>query len=285
MPLRSIRYRQLSVAGKKTFSIRLRQQSILLSFHCAVRKRRLCMKSRAFLVLLAVLVLLVFAVGQASRQPFGEDNPDAHINRIVAGLLPAAIVKGQALPKMTLKDRMSYYHVPGVSIAFFDHGQIVWARSYGLADVATNRAVRAETPFQAASVSKSVTALAALRLVHLGKLNLDEDVNLKRVSWKVPQNELTRNEKVTLRRLLSHTAGFNVGGLAGYLVGEALPTAVQVLNGERPANNEPVGVDWTPGREFHYPGGGYVVLQLLMMDVTKKSFPQLMRDPAKAWPS
>jgi len=86
------------------------------------------MKSRAFLVLLAVPVSLVFAVGRASRQPFGEDNPDASVNRIVAGLLPAAIVKGQAPPKMTLKDRMSYYHVPGVSIAFFDHGQIVWAQ-------------------------------------------------------------------------------------------------------------------------------------------------------------
>lgn len=78
--------------------------------------------------------------------------------------------------------------------------KVTWARSYGLADIATQKPVTSDTLFQAASVSKSVTALAALRLVQEGKLELDEDVNLKLKSWKVP--EFTKNEKVTLRRLL-----------------------------------------------------------------------------------
>jgi len=168
--------------------------------------------------------------------------------------------------------------VPGVSIAVFDNSQIMWARGYGLSDIPANKGVTPETLFQAASVSKSVTAFAALRLVQQGKLNLDEDVNRKLVSWKVPENEFTRNEKVTLRRLLSHTAGLNVASVGGYLASEPLPTTVQILDGEKPANNEPVRVDRTPGKEFRYSGGGYVAVQLLLMDVTHKSFPELMHD-------
>jgi CubicO group peptidase (beta-lactamase class C family) len=107
---------------------------------------------------------------------------------------------------------------------------------------------------------------------------LDEDVNRKLVSWKVPENEFTRNENVTLRRLLSHTAGLNVASFRGYLVGEPLPTTVQILDGQKPASNEPVRVGSIPGKEFHYSGGGYVIVQLLLENVTHKSFPELMYD-------
>lgn len=230
-----------------------------------------------WVALLAVLALVVIAAGQASNEAVHGSDVDARINRIVNGLLPAAIIKGQPTPRMTLADRMNYYNAPEVSIAVLDHGQIDWARGYGLADNVANNPVTPETLFQAASVSKSVTALAALRLVQQGKLNLDEDVNLKLVSWKVPDNEFTKNEKVTLRRLLSHTAGMTVPSVGGYRAGEYMPTTVQILNGEK-TSNEPVRVDRVPGKEFRYSGGGYVVVQLLLMDVTGKSFPALMHD-------
>src|SRR5262249_3324268 len=130
---------------------------------------------------------------------------------------------------------------------------------------------------QAASISKSITAFAALRLVQQGKVDLDEDVNQRLVSWKVPDNEFTKTEKVTLRRLLSHTAGTTVPSVGGYKAGEYMPTTVQVLNGER-TSNEPVRVVQVPGKGFRYSGGGYVVVQQLMMDVTSKSFPALVHD-------
>jgi CubicO group peptidase (beta-lactamase class C family) len=234
------------------------------------------LKSLAFLSLLVVLGSVAIAVGQASSESIHE--VDVRIDRIVSGLLPAAIINGQPLPTMTLAERMKYYQVPGVSIAFFDHGQVAWARGYGFGNVNTKKAVTPGTLFQAASVSKSVTALAALRLVQQGKLNLDEDVNRKLTSWKVPDNEFTKNEKVTLRRLLSHTAGLTVFGFAGYRQGEALPTTIQILNGEKPANSEAVRVNREPGKEFRYSGGGYVAVQLLLIDVTGKSFPVLMND-------
>jgi CubicO group peptidase (beta-lactamase class C family) len=235
------------------------------------------LKSFGLFALLAALTAVGLDAQEVSKHA-DQGNLDARIRRIEDGLLPAAIILGQPLHEMTLADRMKYHHVPGVSVAFFDHGYVAWARGYGHADLAANRIVTPETLFQAASVSKSVTALAALRLVQEGKLNLDEDVNLMLKSWKIPDNEFTKNEKVTLRRLLSHTAGLTVGGFAGYKAGDPLPTTVQILNGEKPANNEPVRIDRIPGKEFQYSGGGYVAIQLLLMDITGKSFPELMHD-------
>ena len=230
---------------------------------------------------LGVVAFLVFA--GASLTPLASDPPnkaaetDARVNRIINGLLPAALVEGQPVPRMTLAERMKYFNIPEISIAFFKGGRVDWARGYGLADKTINKPVTPDTLFQAASISKSVTAFAALRLVQQGKLSLDEDVNLKLVSWKVPDNEFTKTEKVTLRRLLSHTAGMTVPSVGGHQAGESMPTTVQVLNGENTSNG-PVRVERVPGREFRYSGGGYVVVQQLMTDVTQKSFPDLMRE-------
>ncbi len=122
---------------------------------------------------------------------------------------------------------MQFYKTPGVSIVFINNGRIEWARGYGVREAGKPEPVTTETLFQAGSISKPVTAVAALRLVQAGKLDLDEDVNRKLVSWKIPENDFTREKKVTLRELLSHSAGVNVSSFAGYLSGEQVPTLVQ----------------------------------------------------------
>jgi CubicO group peptidase (beta-lactamase class C family) len=215
---------------------------------------------------------------QANGAPSVQSDESAHITHIENGLLPAVTIKGQPTPAMTIWERMKHYDVPGVSVAFFDHGQILWTQTYGFADVTNQKPVTTETLFQAASISKPVSALVALRLVQDGKLTLDGDVNAKLRSWKVPENEFTKEQKVTLRRILSHSAGLTVHGFPGYAAGEPLPTIVEVLNGENPANTPPVRVDTVPGTLWRYSGGGYLIMQLLLTDVTGKSFPQLVRD-------
>jgi CubicO group peptidase (beta-lactamase class C family) len=199
-----------------------------------------------------------------------------HIHKIENDLLPGILIKGRTIHGMKLIDRMKHYQVPGVSIAFFGRGRILWTRAYGYADVAKMKAVTPETLFQAASISKSISALAVLRLVQDGKLNLDEDVNVKLKGWKVPDSDFTKEEKVTLRRILSHSAGLTVAGFPGYLAGEPLPKITQILDGEKPANTEPVIVDIVPGTIWRYSGGGYTVMQLLLTEVTGKSFPDIL---------
>ncbi|HEX8164048.1 MAG TPA: serine hydrolase [Pyrinomonadaceae bacterium] len=219
----------------------------------------------------------------AKAQP-APPSVEERIRRVEEGLLPATVIKGQPLPVMPLAERMKFYKVPGVSVAVVSGGKIEWARGFGVKDVSTNEPVTTETLFQAGSISKPVAALAALRLVQEGKLSLDEDVNAKLVSWKLPDSEFTKEKKVTLRRLLTHSAGLTVHGFPGYAADEAVPTLVQVLNGEKPANTAAIRVDTAPGTIWRYSGGGYTVMQQMLVDVLKKPFPdivkQLVLDPA-----
>jgi CubicO group peptidase (beta-lactamase class C family) len=120
-----------------------------------------------------------------------------------------------------------------------------------------------------------------LRLVDEGRSSLDADVNTQLRAWHVPENEFTRDKKVTLRGLLSHTAGLTVHGFPGYAVGEPVPTLLQVLEGVTPANTPAVRVTTIPGTEWRYSGGGYAILQQMMIEASGKAFPDLMREVAR----
>lgn len=173
---------------------------------------------------------------------------------------------------------MKNHGIPGLSLAIIDHGQISKAKGYGFIDKSVGTAVTTNTLFQAASISKPVAALAALRLVEEGRLSLDEDVNRVLKQWQVAENEFTEKEKVTLRRILSHSAGLTVHGFPGYDGDSPLPTLRQVLEGSKPANTAAIRVDVVPGSNSRYSGGGYMVMQQMMIDTTGKTFPILMRE-------
>ncbi|HSI48074.1 MAG TPA: serine hydrolase domain-containing protein [Ideonella sp.] len=192
-------------------------------------------------------------------------------------LRQAVAFEGAAEAKMSLADRMARWKVPGVSVAIIDDCRIVEIKGFGVAG-ANGRAVRTQTIFQAASVTKPVAAFAALRLVDKGVLSLDEDVNLHLQAWKVPHTPLLTGHPVTLRSILSHSAGLVPGGYGGYRKGSPIPTLLQTLDGIEPARPKPVEVAYTPGSEWRYAGGGYLVAQLLMTEKTGKSFDSLMRD-------
>jgi CubicO group peptidase (beta-lactamase class C family) len=221
--------------------------------------------------LLVPLLLLTAGCQAAPDQAPATDPQQAErIARIENGLLPGLIVEGEPLVTPSLAERMEELQVPGVSVAVIDGGEIVWARGYGLADVASGRPVTPETLFQAASISKPVAAMAALDLVEDGLLDLDDGVNDRLSTWKVPANEFTAASPVTLRGLLTHTAGLTVHGFPGYGPGETVPSTRGVLDGE--GNTDPVRVDVKPRTEWSYSGGGYTVMQQLVEDVTGEPF-------------
>jgi CubicO group peptidase (beta-lactamase class C family) len=203
---------------------------------------------------------------------------EGSIERIESGLLPVNVIEGDTAPGMRIGERMRFHDTPGVSIAVIRDGRVEWARGYGVVDVSTGQPVDTATLFQAASISKPVAAMAALRLVEQRRLSLDDDVNGLLRSWKVPENGYTASEKVTLRRLLSHSAGLTVHGFRGYAAGEPVPSLAQLLDGARPANSAPVRVNLVPGSRWRYSGGGTSVAQQLMEDVTGADFATLMRE-------
>ena len=201
----------------------------------------------------------------------------ARVARVEASLAPATL-PGEEPMQLSLQRWMELYKIPGLSIAVFEKNTLVWAKTYGVKQAGSPEPVTVDTLFQAASISKPVTALAALRYAEQGKWSLDANLNEKLVSWKVPDNELTQEQKVTLRRVLSHTSGLTVHGFPGYAVNEPRPTVPQLLDGQKPANTEPVRVDLTPGSETRYSGGGLTVVQLMMEDQLKKPFPRIMKE-------
>jgi CubicO group peptidase (beta-lactamase class C family) len=173
--------------------------------------------------------------------------------------------------------RMAHYHIPGLSVACIHNGSVEWTQAFGVARIG-GEPVTPQTLFQASSISMPVTAVAVLRLVEQGKLNLAIDVSQYLRSWKLPTSRFTEQKKVTLRELLSHTAGATVHGFEGYAAGKQVPTLVQVLNGESPANSAPVTIDFTPGSQFRYAGGNYAIIEQILIDVTGEPFPELMQE-------
>lgn len=173
---------------------------------------------------------------------------------------------------------MKCHHIPGVSLAVIENGSIRTARGYGFTDKSGKTQVTSTTLFQAGSVSKPVAAVGALRLVDDGRLSLDGNVNQWLKQWKVPENQFTKDEKVTLRRILSHSAGLTVHGFPGYAAGKRLPTLIQVLDGAKPANTAAIRVSSVPGSTWRYSGGGYTVMQQLMTELTGKPFAVFMEE-------
>ena len=168
---------------------------------------------------------------------------------------------------------MERFGVPGLSLAVIKDCRIDLRRHTAQADVTAKSPVTPETVFQAASISKPVTAFAVMRLVEAGKLSLDENVNRYLKSWKVPENEFTRDRPVTLRALLSHTSGTGDGfGFPGYHPSSERPTLVQILNGDKPSNVGRVFWERPPFTAFKYSGGGTVIVQLLLTDALGKPF-------------
>lgn len=204
-----------------------------------------------------------------------DTNLDARIQRVESGLLRAVALVGVADAPLALTARMRRFGVPAVGIAVISNGRLTWARGYGVLEAGSDRRVDEATLFQAGSISKAVTAVGALRLVERGTLGLDEDVNLRLKSWKIPSMPRAADRPATLRTLLRHTAGLNVPSFPGYEPGAPVPTVLQVLRGEAPANTPAVALEGNPG-EWSYSGGGLMVVQQLMSEAAGQTFASLM---------
>lgn len=217
----------------------------------------------------ALLLLLLPTLALAADDP-------ARRRAIESNLATEVAIEG--VQGKTLAARMKELGVPAVSYAVVENGQIVLAAAYGEADLASGRDATTSTLFQAASISKPVTAMGVMELVERGRLSLDAPVNTILRSWQLPENELTATTPVTLRLLLSHSAGTTVHGFPGYAPDEKRPTTAQILDGKPPANTAAVLVNLAPNTRFRYSGGGTTVVQAAVTDHTGIAFPTFMRN-------
>jgi CubicO group peptidase (beta-lactamase class C family) len=189
---------------------------------------------------------------------------------------PLIIIHGEQHPSVSLAERMAQLNVNAVSIAVVRDRKLDWVRAYGFANKELNIAATPDTLFQAGSISKPVAALAVLKRVDAGALELDRNVNDYLKSWQLPDNEFTVTHKVTIRNILNHTAGLTVWGFPGYSRDLKVPSIVDVLDGK--GNTPPIRVWKQPDLSWRYSGGGYTMLQLLLSDQSGLPFPELMHE-------
>jgi CubicO group peptidase (beta-lactamase class C family) len=213
-----------------------------------------------FPLFIVVAIGVLLSSGHLRAQPFEalEDGLDIHA--------PDGLVAQNA----DLAEAMRKLHIPSVDVALIESGRLAWSHTFG---TAPDNAI-----YQAASLSKLVTAVAALRLVDRGVLDLDRDVNDYLTGWRVPDNDFTRDHPMTLRQLLSMTAGVGVPGYLGYEPGQKRPTLQQILDGTPPANSPPVRVEAIPGSRYAYSGGGFEIVQALIEAKTKMKFEDALQD-------
>jgi CubicO group peptidase (beta-lactamase class C family) len=186
------------------------------------------------------------------------------------------IIQTEGQPLWTIEERMKHYKLNGVSVAVIRNYKMEWAKGYGWADAAKKIPVTEKTLFQAASISKSLNGVGVLKLVQDGKLDPDKDINQYLTSWKFPYDTVAKNKIINTKNLLSHTAGLTVHGFGGYSNKDTIPTIVQILNGTKPANSDPIRSMFAPGLRSEYSGGGVTISQMILMDITHQPYDKFM---------
>jgi CubicO group peptidase (beta-lactamase class C family) len=187
------------------------------------------------------------------------------------------VFEDSLIPRYTILERMSKYKIPSVSIAIIDQGKIAWVKSYGYTNGSFKQKSTPQTLYQVASISKSLNAVGVMCLVQSGKLSLTTDIRTYLKSWTFPDNQFSADKPITLKQLLSHTAGLSVHGFIGIPLGDSIPSINNILDGKRPANNEPIVPIFPPGERFEYSGGGSTVIRKILDDQVSTNYDSLMQ--------
>jgi len=223
----------------------------------------------------AILVFVAACDDQPAASIATEDNDvEARIARVARALQQPLVIEGRPVETWSIGERMEQFSVPAVSVAVIDDRELAWARAWGVIKTGVDEPVTAETIFQAGSVSKPVAALLALALVGDSELELDRPVNDVLQSWRVPENDLTRAEPVTLRHIITHQAGFTPFSYLIQRDQSKVPGMAELLAGG--IRDWPVvTVEFVPGSRHAYSNAGYCALQLVLEEASGLSLHQL----------
>lgn len=177
---------------------------------------------------------------------------------------------------ITIEDAIQEVGLPSLTIAVFENYEIIWTEQWGVKDLISNEPINELTSFSTASISKAITATLVVILEEKGMIELTIPVNDYLKRWKIPDNEYTRNTPVTLEHLLSHTAGTTQHGFTDFYEGEDIPTIFESVKGEIPSYNKPIEVNFEPGTNWRYSGGGYTIIQMALEDHLGKPLADLI---------
>jgi CubicO group peptidase (beta-lactamase class C family)/thioredoxin-related protein len=176
----------------------------------------------------------------------------------------------------TLSNSMINYNIPGLSLAVINEGKIEWSHTYAN-DNFPEQKLNDSTIFQAASLSKPVTVLAALRMYTAGAIDLDENIQNYLKRFIIPQGKQTDDNPVTFRNIFAHTSGLTAGGYQGYARDFEVPSDIEILKGATGVNSQPIEVLSKPNEILAYSGGGYTLAEVALQDIHNDTFSNLMK--------
>ena len=227
------------------------------------------MKARYFCI---TLVITIIFYGTSCQHKSAADHTG---NTIISQLMPEAYTEDK-VPRYEITGRMKHWDVPAVSFIVIDNMEIVYSGAFGVRKKGDTIPINEATLFQAASVSKPVTATGAMTLIEKGLLDLESDINRYTGKWQLSYDHF--DGPVTMHHLLSHSGGLNVGGFTGYWSEENLPSLKNILNGDGLSNSPAVKLVHKPGEKFMYSGGGYQVIQHIMQNTSEAPFSEIMKE-------
>ncbi|MCB0667547.1 MAG: beta-lactamase family protein [Saprospiraceae bacterium] len=184
---------------------------------------------------------------------------------------------GEAEVLNSIMDRLSAYNIPALSLAVINEGKIDWSDTYQNANFTKISPLNCSSIFQAASLSKPVTFLAALRMQAAGRIDLDKNIQEYLKDFVIPQGKQTEENPVTFRNIFSHTSGINPGGYEGYSRNVVMPSDLDVLRGSAGVNSPAIEVIAPPNETLAYSGGGYTLAELALQDIFNEAFPDIMQ--------
>jgi CubicO group peptidase (beta-lactamase class C family) len=218
---------------------------------------------------LVISIMALFILTAIHAQTKITKEVAAQIQQVENGLVGRLKIDGR---QFNIKERMAHYKVKGVSIAVVQNYKVVWAKGYGWADEKEKRPVTTSTLFEPGSISKSLNAVGVLKLAQDQQLDLDADINNYLQKWKFPYDSVSKGKKISLKHLLSHTAGLSVHGFPGYDRKVKIPSLPEILDGKTPANTAAVRSLFEPGLRYQYSGGGTTISQLIIEEVSKQPY-------------
>ena len=223
---------------------------------------------------LFLLFIFISATGSAVYAQItdihAKDSVQHRIHKVENNLRPLVLSPGASL--WNLEKQMQQYNIPGLSVAVIHNYKIDWAKGYGVTGNTESPEITERTAFQAASMSKFVNAVAMLNLIEQKNLSLDEDINTYLTSWKFTYHKKYDETPIRIRQLLSHTAGLSIHGFAGYKNANKLPSIIEILEGNKPANSDRVEQLFASQTKFKYSGGGTTIAQLILTDQSNTSY-------------
>ncbi|UUC44821.1 serine hydrolase domain-containing protein [Flavobacterium cerinum] len=174
--------------------------------------------------------------------------------------------------------QLEKYKLPGFSLVVFENYEIVYSNQFGVKSTNSNEKLNENTAFSTASISKPITVLLCHILEEKGLINLDDPIDKYLKRWHLPKSKFTENNSPTWKQFFNHTAGTSQSGFEDHYEGEAIPTLKQSLLGQIPRYDKEIEFLFTPGTDWQYSGGGYVIIQMALEDTLNKSIAELAKE-------